>query len=63
MHSLRQRLAKRHRQFVRIPCWSAVCFPFLDFSESSEEWHSWQVIDRRALQSQPVARLIEGVLD
>jgi len=63
MHSLRRRLAKRHRQFVRIPYWSAVCFPFLDFTESSEEWHSWQVIDRRALQAQPVAGLIEGVLD
>jgi len=57
MHSLRRRLADRHRQFVRIPFWTAVCFPFIDFTESSEEWHPWQVIDRRALTAQPVARL------
>jgi DNA polymerase III delta prime subunit len=42
---------------------TAVCFPFIDFAESSQEWSSWQVIDRRALQAQPVARLIEGVLE
>ena len=63
MHSLRERLARQHRQFDRVPFWSAVCFPFIDFAEESPEWHSWQVIDRRALQAQPIARLIEGVLD
>jgi hypothetical protein len=63
MHSLRRRLAKLHPEFGGVPFWSAVCFPFIDFNESSPEWSSWQVIDRRALQAQPLARLIEGVLD
>ena len=63
MHSLRRRLAKLHAEFDGIPFWSAVCFPFIDFTESSPEWNSWQIIDRRALQAQPIARLIEGVLD
>jgi ATP:corrinoid adenosyltransferase len=62
MHSLRQRLVKLHPELGGIPFWSAACFPFIDFSESSPEWHSWQVVDRRALQAQPIARLIEGVL-
>ena len=62
MHSLRRRLAKPHPELGGIPFWSAVCFPFIDFAETSPEWHSWQIIDRRALQAQPIARLIEGVL-
>jgi len=63
MHSLRERLAALHPELAGVPFWSAVCFPFIDFAESSPEWHTWQVIDRRALQAQPVARLIEGVLN
>jgi len=63
MHSLRRRLAKLHPELNGIPFWSAVCFPFIDFAETSPEWSSWQIIDRRALQAQPIARLIEGVLD
>ena len=63
MHSLRERLARQHPELSGIPFWSAVCFPFIDFHESSPEWSSWQVIDRRALQAQPIVRLIEGVLD
>ena len=63
MHSLRQRLARQHPELSHIPFCSAVCFPFIDFHESSPEWNSWQVIDRRALRAQPIARLIEGVLD
>ncbi len=63
MHSLRRRLAKQYAEFDGIPFWSAVCFPFIDFTETSAEWHDWQIIDRRALQAQPIARLIEGVLD
>ncbi len=62
MHSLRQRLTRLHPELGGIPFWSAVCFPFIDFTESSPEWSSWQIIDRRALQAQPIARLIEGVL-
>ena len=63
MHSLRERLAALHPELARVPFWSAVCFPFIDFAESSPEWHTWQVIDRRALQAQPIERLMEGVLN
>jgi hypothetical protein len=63
MHSLRRRLAKSHPALSGVPFWSAVCFPFVDFDEISPEWNPWQVIDRRALRGQPIARLIEGVLD
>ena len=49
MHSLRQRLTKLYPQFDGVPFWSAVCFPFIDFTETSAEWNSWQVIDRRAV--------------
>ncbi len=62
-HSLRERLVKQHRQYARIPFWSAVCFPLIDFAERSEEWHPWQVIDRRALRAQAIARIVEGALD
>lgn len=63
MHSLRQRLAKSHPEFAGIPFWTAVCFPFIDFTETSPEWNAWQVIDRRALRAQPIPRLLERVLD
>ena len=63
MHSLRQRLVHRHRDLAGVVFWSAVCFPFVDFAEASEEWHPWQVIDRRALAARPLAQLCEGVLD
>ncbi len=63
MHSLRNRLVRRRRHLKRIPFQSAVCFPFLDFTETSEEWHDWQVIDRRGLDGRPIADLIAAVLD
>ena len=63
MHSLRRRLTESHPELASVPFWSAVCFPFIDFTESSPEWCSWQVIDRRALQARSICGLIEGVLD
>ncbi len=63
MHSLRRRLAKTNPEFDGVAFWSAVCFPFLDFHETSAEWNAWQVIDHRALRGQPISRLLEGVLD
>lgn len=63
MHSLRRRLTRTNPELDGVPFWSAVCFPFVDFTETSPEWHSWQVIDRRSLQTQPIARLLEGVLE
>lgn len=62
-HSLRERLQRKRPHLKGIPFQSAVCFPFLDFSLASEEWHDWQVIDRRDLETQPIADLIAAVLD
>jgi hypothetical protein len=63
MHSIRGRLVKRHPELAHVVFWSAVCFPFIDFREPSEEWHSWQVIDGRALRARSIGDLCEGVLD
>ncbi len=63
MHSLRDRLVHQHRDLARVVFWSAVCFPFVDFAETSEEWHPWQVIDRRALAKRSLTQLCESVLD
>ena len=63
MHSLRDRLVHHHRDLARVVFWSAVCFPFVDFAETSEEWHPWQVIDRRALAKRSLTQLCESVLD
>jgi len=63
MHSLRDRLVRGRPHLNGVPFWSAVCFPFLDFGESSEEWHSWQVIDRRAMAACSLAELLARVLE
>ena len=63
MHSLRTHLVKRHPDLARVVFWSAACFPFVDFSEESEEWFAWQAIDRRALAARGLAAALEAVLD
>ncbi len=63
MHSLRDRLVHQRPHLKRVPFQSAVCFPFLDFTETSEEWHDWQVVDRRDLDARPIADLVAAVLD
>lgn len=61
MHGLRERLVRGRPHLAGVPFWSAACFPLLDFAESSEEWHSWQVIDRRALAARPLDELVADV--
>lgn len=63
MHSIRQRLTARHPEFGRIVFWTAAIFPYVDFTATSEEWHRWQVIDRRAFRSRPIAALLLGVMN
>ncbi|HQG04572.1 MAG TPA: NERD domain-containing protein, partial [Thermoleophilia bacterium] len=63
MHSMRERLVHHHPDLAGAPFQSAVCFPFLDFTLTSEEWHDWQVIDRRDLEARPISDLIAAVLD
>jgi hypothetical protein len=63
MHAVRDQLVKEHRELSHVMFWSAVCFPFVDFDETSEEWLPWQVIDRRALRARPLTASLEAVLD
>lgn len=62
MHSLRQHLVRCDPGLSRVPFWSAVAFPYVDFAISSSEWHPWQVIEGRRFRRQPFATLVKGVL-
>ena len=62
MHSIRVKLATQKPELARIPFWSAVIFPYLEFSIESEEWHEWQVIDSRTLRSRSIGRSLSNVL-
>jgi ATP:corrinoid adenosyltransferase len=62
MHSLRQQVVRNDPALSRIPFWSAVAFPFIEFNAVSDEWHSWQVIDSARFKRQSIAALISGVL-
>ena len=62
-HSIRARLAAQRPGLSRIPFWSTVLFPYLEFSIKSEEWHEWQVIDNRGFRSGAVGKLLSNVLD
>jgi hypothetical protein len=62
MHSVHDRLVKRHPQLAGVPFHSAVCFPFIAFTDESEEWRTWQVIDKLRLQQRPLAECIVSVL-
>lgn len=61
MHSVRALLGRRP-DLRRVPFWSAVLFPYVRFSERSDEWHSWQVIDTQAFHSEPLSEILMAVL-
>ena len=62
MHSLRQQVVRNDPALSRVPFWSAVAFPFIEFTATSDEWHPWQVIDATRFRRQPLASLITGIL-
>lgn len=62
MHSLRQQVVEAEPTLSRVPFWSAVAFPFIEFKASSDEWHPWQVIDWPRFRRQPLATLIASIL-
>jgi len=62
MHSLRQQVVRNDPSLSRVPFWSAVAFPFFEFTATSGEWHPWQVIDALRFRRQPVALLISEIL-
>ena len=63
MHSIRARLAAKRPELSKVPFWSTVIFPYVEFSIESEEWHGWQVIDNRRFRSGSIGKLLSNVLD
>ena len=63
MHSVRDRVVKRHGYLKNILFWSAACFPFIEFADQSEEWAPWQVIDKTRFDQRPIGECIESVLE
>ncbi|GCE12503.1 nuclease-related domain-containing DEAD/DEAH box helicase [Tengunoibacter tsumagoiensis] len=63
MHSTRLKIFSRNKALSGILFWSAVIFPYVTFSAQSEEWHSWQVIDRTQFNARPLGVLLERILD
>lgn len=62
MHSLRQQVVRIDPSVSRVPFWSAVAFPYIDFDTASDEWHPWQVIDKKRFRRQPLAVQVRGIL-
>lgn len=62
MHSLRQQVIRNDTSLSRVPFWSAVAFPFIEFKAASGEWHPWQVIDSARFKRQQIAPLVSGIL-
>lgn len=63
MHSIRKRVIEKRPDFSHIVFWSAVIFPFVEFSVRSEEWHPWQVVDSRAFRARPLGISLLGILE
>ena len=62
MHSLRQQVVRIEPALSRVPFWSAVAFPYIEFKVVSDEWHPWQVIDSPRFVRQPLASLVAAIL-
>lgn len=62
MHSIREYLTSRDPKLASVPFWTAVVFPYVGFSESSSEWHPWQVIDAQVFRSKPLSSAFAAVL-
>jgi len=62
MHSLRQQVIQNDTSLSRVPFWSAVAFPFIEFKATSGEWHPWQVIDSVRFKRQQIVTLVSGIL-
>lgn len=62
MHSLKNYVWSNAPELSSLLFYSAVCFPFIEFSEPSIEWHSWQVIDANAMRRQSFSESVLGVL-
>jgi len=63
MHSIRKYLCRIDQSLSSVVFWSAVLFPYVDFSIRSDEWHDWQAIDNTALRSAPLSALILPIIE
>lgn len=61
-YSVRNHLARQDPSLSKTVVYSAVCFPFVNFDINSVEWHPWQLIDARLLNSQKLSDLIRSIL-
>ena len=61
-HSLRERVVKHRPHLDGVLFQSAVCFPFIEFTDESEEWHSSQVIDKVRMGQRSIADCIASAL-
>lgn len=63
MHSIRGHLGDADASFGKMVAWSAVCFPYVEFSIPSVEWHDWQVIDKGGIRREPISRIVRRILE
>ena len=63
MHSVRRKLVEQAPELAKVVFWSAVVFPYIEFSEKSPEWHSWQVIDGRRFISCSMGKNVLTILN
>ncbi len=63
LHAIHDHLAKNGPELARIPIWSAVVFPYLNFAENSAEWQPWEVIDQPKLRLHSMGYLCMEVMD
>lgn len=61
--SIRNRLLAKRPDLSRVPVWSGVLLPYVDFRTDSNEWHPWQVIDGRQFRSRPIGSLLLGMIE
>lgn len=61
--AIRNRLLEKRPDLSRVPIWSGVLLPFVDFRTESNEWHSWQVVDNRQFRSRPIGSILLGMID
>jgi hypothetical protein len=63
MHSLRRDMSRGNSGHGGVVWWSAVIFPFAEADIVSNEWHSWQLVDRRLFSRQPISRICLRILE
>lgn len=61
--AIRNRLLAKRPDLSRVPVWSGVLLPFVDFRTESDEWQPWQVVDGRQFRSRPIGSLLLGMIE